>query len=395
LTNWQEMEHKYYMPTYRRTPLTIVRGQGARVWDENDKEYLDFVAGWAVNSLGHCHPTVVDAVTEQVKILIQASNSFYTIPQLKLSELLVQNSCLDKVFLCNSGAEATEGAVKLARRHGHLHLGGAYEVITATGSFHGRTLAMVSASGQSKFQQPYIPLPSGFVNVEYNNIKAIKAAIGSQTCAVMLEPVQGEGGVNLPDDNYLKAVQELCHQSGVLFILDEIQTGIGRTGSLFAYQQHSVEPDIMTLAKGMASGIPIGAILAKERASVFAPGEHGSTFGGNPVASAAGYATLKFIIDHDIVGNAGQMGKHLIAGLKSLKQRFHFITDVRGLGLLQAMEFDSDIARQLMLACLDSGLLINVLKDNAIRFMPPLIIGKDDIDRALAIIEKALSGIKS
>ncbi|MCJ7763857.1 MAG: aspartate aminotransferase family protein [Dehalococcoidales bacterium] len=395
MNDWQEMEHKYYMPTYKRTPLTIVRGQGARVWDENNKEYLDFVAGWAVNSLGHCHPAVVDTVTEQVKTLIQASNNFYTIPQLKLAELLVQNSCLDKVFLCNSGAEAAEGAVKLARRYGHLYLGGAYEVITATGSFHGRTLAMVSASGQSKFQQPYIPLPSGFINVEYNNIGAIKTAINSQTCAVMLEPVQGEGGVNLPDDNYLKAVQELCRQTGILFILDEVQTGIGRTGNLFAYQQFGVEPDIMTLAKGLASGIPIGAILAKDRASVFATGEHGSTFGGNPVTCAAGYATLKFIIDHNIAGNAGQMGERLAAGLKRLEQKFRFVTDVRGLGLLQAMEFDSDIAQPLMLACLDGGLLVNVLKDNTIRFMPPLIISKEEVDRALAILEKALSGIKS
>jgi acetylornithine aminotransferase/acetylornithine/N-succinyldiaminopimelate aminotransferase len=211
----------------------------------------------------------------------------------------------------------------------------------------------------------------------------------------MLEPVQGEGGVNLPDDNYLKAVQELCRQTRILFILDEIQTGIGRTGNLFAYQQFSVEPDIMTLAKGLASGIPIGAILAKDRASVFAAGEHGSTFGGNPVTCAAGYATLKFIIDHDIAGNAGQMGKRLTAGLKSLKQKFRFVTDVRGLGLLQAMEFDSDIAKPLMLACLDGGLLVNVLKDNAVRFMPPLIISKEEVDRALAILEKALSGIKN
>jgi acetylornithine/N-succinyldiaminopimelate aminotransferase len=395
LNDWQEMERKYYMPTHKRTPLTIVRGQGTRVWDENNREYLDFVAGWAVNSLGHCHPAVVNAVTEQVKTLIQASNSFYTIPQLKLAKLLVQNSCLDKVFLCNSGAEAVEGAVKLARRYGHLHLGGAYEVITATGSFHGRTLAMVSASGQSKFQQPYIPLPSGFVNVEYNNIGVIKTAINSQTCAVMLEPVQGEGGVNLPDDNYLKAVQELCRQTGILFILDEIQTGIGRTGNLFAYQQFGVEPDIMTLAKGLASGIPIGAILAKDRASVFATGEHGSTFGGNPVTCAAGYATLKFIIDHNIACNAGQMGERLASGLKRLEQKSRFVSDVRGLGLLQAMEFDSDIAQPLMLACLDGGLLVNVLKDNAIRFMPPLIINKEEVDRALAILEKAMSGIKS
>ncbi len=394
MKNWQELEHKYYMPTFDRIPITLVKGQGARVWDENGREYLDFVAGWAVNSLGHCHPAVIAAVTEQVKTLIHTSNSYYTIPQLNLAELLVQNSCLDKVFLCNSGAEAAEGAVKLARRYGHLHLKGAYEVITTTGSFHGRTLAMVSASGQSKFQQPYIPLPSGFVNIEYNNIKAIEKAINNKTCAVMLEPIQGEGGVNMPDDNYLKAVQDLCKQKGLLFILDEIQTGIGRTGSLFAYEQYGVEPDIMTLAKGLASGIPIGAILAKDRASVFAAGEHGSTFGGNPLACAAGYATLKFIIDNKITENARQMGQNLSAGLKRLEQKFKFITDVRGRGLLQAMEFNSDIAQPLVMACLNGGLLVNKLKDNALRFMPPLIIGKDEIDEALGIIDKVLSNTK-
>ncbi len=392
--NWQELEHKYYMPTFERLPLTIVKGQGASVWGDDGREYLDFVAGWAANSLGHCHPVVVAAVAEQVKTLIHVSNSFYTIPQIKLAELLVQNSCLDKVFFCNSGAEATEGAVKLARRYGHLHLGGAYEVITTTGSFHGRTLAMVSASGQSKFQKPYVPLPSGFVNVEYNSVEAIKAATSDKVCAVMLEPVQGEGGVNVPDAGYLKAVQDWCQEKGILFILDEIQTGVGRLGSLFAYEQFSAQPDIMTLAKGLASGIPIGAILAKERASVFAPGEHGSTFGGNPLACAAGYATLKFIIECDIAENARQMGQYLAVGLKDLKQKFSFITDVRGLGLLQAMEFSTDIARQVVLSCLDNGLLVNKLKPNAIRFMPPLIIGTEEVDKALDILGKVLSGIK-
>jgi predicted acetylornithine/succinylornithine family transaminase len=383
------------MPTFKRVPVTLVKGQGARVWDDNGREYLDFTAGWAVNSLGHCHPSVVEAVTQQVKTLIHVSNSYYTIPQIKLAELLVQNSCLDKVFFCNSGAEATEGAVKLARRYGHLHLGGAYEVITATGSFHGRTLAMVSASGQPKFQKPYIPLPSGFINVEFNNIKAIEKAINEKTCAVMLEPIQGEGGVNLPDDNYLKAVSELCRQKGILLILDEIQTGIGRTGSLFAYEHYGIEPDVMTLAKGLASGIPIGAFLAKEKASVFTAGEHGSTFGGNPVACAAGYATLKFIIDNDITGNAGAMGQHLSASLEELKQKYNFITDVRGLGLLKAIEFSNNIALSLMQTCLENGLLVNKLKDNALRFIPPLIINKDEINEALGILDKALSGIKS
>ena len=383
------------MPTFKRVPLTIVKGQGAKVWDDKGREYLDFVAGWAVDSLGHCHPAVVAAVTEQVKTLIQASNSFYTVPQIKLAELLVQNSCLDKVFFCNSGAEATEGAVKLARRYGRLHLNGAYEVITTTGSFHGRTLAMTSASGQPKFQQPYIPLPSGFINVVYNNVEAIKAATSSKVCAVMSEPVQGEGGVNLPANDYLKKARDWCDQTGILLILDEIQTGIGRTGSLFAYQQYGVEPDIMTLAKGLASGIPIGAVLAKDRASVFTAGEHGSTFGGNPVACAAAYATLKFIIDQGISQNAKQMGQHLATGLNSLKQKFEFITDVRGLGLLQAIEFSSDIAQSLVMACLDGGLLVNKLKDNALRFMPPLIISREEVDTALDILDGVLSGIGS
>ena len=391
MSYWQELERKYYMRTVERLPVTLVRGQGARVWDEDGREYLDFIGGWAVNSLGHCHPVVVEAVVEQVHTLIQASNQFYTVPQVRLAELLVQNSCLDKVFFCNSGAEANEGAVKLARRYGKLNLNGAHEIITTIGSFHGRTLNMVAATGQPKFQQPYIPLPGGFINVEYNSIEAIKAATTSQTCAVMLELVQGEGGVNLPDDNYLTAVREWCDRKGILLILDEIQTGVGRMGILFAYQQLGMEPDIMTLAKGLASGIPIGAILANDRASVFTPGEHGSTFGGNPLACAAGYATLKFIIDNDIAGNASRIGRYLIDGLKGFKQKFQFITDVRGRGLLVALEFSSDISQSLVMACLDRGLLVNQLKPNALRFMPPLIIGNEEVDEALSILDKALS----
>ena len=393
MNHWQELEHKYFMTTVERIPVTLVRGQGARVWDEDDREYLDFVGGWAVDSLGHCHPVVVEAVTEQVQTLIQASNQFYTIPQIRLAELLVQNSCLDKVFFCNSGAEANEGAVKLARRYGKLYLNGAYEIITTFNSFHGRTLAMVAATGQAKFQQSYLPLPAGFVNVEYNSVDVIKAATNSQTCAVMLEPVQGEGGVNLPSDNYLTAVRRWCDQKGILLILDEIQTGMGRMGTLFAYEQYGIEPDIMTLAKGLASGIPIGAILAKDKASVFTPGEHGSTFGGNPVACAAGYATLKFIIDNDVAGKVKRVGQYLASGLEKLKQKFQFITDVRGRGLLLAMEFSSDIAHSAVMACLDRGLLVNQLKPNALRFMPPLIIGNEEVDEALGILDEALSTI--
>jgi len=394
MSNWQELERKYFMQTFSRVPVTLVKGEGTRVWDEDGREYLDFVAGWAVDTLGHCHPVVAEALTEQARTLIQTSNQFYTIPQLRLAELLVQNSCLDRVFFCNSGAEANEGAVKLARRYGKLKLNGAYKVITAMGSFHGRTLAMVAASGQSKFQQPYLPLPVGFVNVEYNSIEAIKTATTKQTCAVMLEPIQGEGGVNLPDDDYLPAVRAWCDQNGILLILDEIQTGLGRLGTLFAYEQSGIEPDIMTLAKGLGSGVPIGAILAKERASVFAVGEHGSTFGGNPLACAVGYATLKFILDNDIAGNAKSVGKYFIDGLEGLKQKFNIVTDVRGLGLLVAMEFSRDIAQSVLMACLDRGLLVNRLKPNALRFMPPLIIGNAEVDEAIGILDKALSSIR-
>ncbi len=391
MSNWQELEHKYMMHTVDRVPLTIVRGEGAQVWDEDGREYLDFVGGWAVNCLGHCHPAVVEAVTEQAHTLIQTSNQFYTIPQLRLAELLVQSSCLDKVFFCNSGAEANEGAVKLARRYGKLHLNGAYEVITAMNSFHGRTLAMTAATGQTKFQQSYLPLPVGFVNVEYNNIEAIKAATTNQTCAVMLEPIQGEGGVNLPDDDYLRAVRAWCDQKGILLILDEIQTGIGRIGTLFGYEQYGIEPDIMTLAKGLGSGIPIGAIMAKDEASVFVPGNHGSTFGGNPVTCAAAYATVKYVIDHDIAGNAKRVGQYLTKGLENLKQKFQFITEVRGRGLLVAMEFSSDIAGVALTACLERGLLVNRVKPNALRFIPPLIIGNKEVDGALDILDKALA----
>jgi acetylornithine/N-succinyldiaminopimelate aminotransferase len=391
MEKWQELEQKFYMRIIKRLPITLVRGEGARVWDTEGKEYLDFVAGSAVNSLGHCHPVVVKALTEQAKTLIHTSNLFYTIPQLQLAELLVDKSCLDRVFFCNSGAEANEGAIKLARRYGKLHLGGAYEIITTHGSFHGRTLATVAATGQDKHQQPYIPLPDGFVQAYYDDTEAIKAATSSRTCAVMVEPIQGEGGVNVPDDDYLKKVRAWCDEKGILLILDEIQTGIGRIGSLFGYEEYGVEPDIMTLAKGLAGGVPIGALLAKERASVFVPGDHGSTFGGNPLVCAVGVATLKFIIDNDIPAEVKKMGRYFVAGLERLKAKFDFITEIRGRGLLLALGFNDDIAEELVLACLKEGLLVNPVKPNALRFMPPLIITEKDIDEALDILETVLA----
>jgi acetylornithine/N-succinyldiaminopimelate aminotransferase len=393
--NWQELEQKLFLRTGNRVPVTLVRGQGALAWDDQGKEYLDFVGGWAVNSLGHCPPVVVKALEKQAKTLIQASNQFYTIPQIELAQLLIGHSCLDRVFFCNSGAEANEGAVKLSRRYGKLRLNGAYEVITTYSSFHGRTLAMTAATGQSKFQEPYIPLPEGFVNVEYNNVEVVKRATSKQTCAVILEPLQGEGGVNVPDDDYLKKVQSWCWEKGILFILDEIQTGIGRTGTLFAYEQYGVEPDIMTLAKGLGSGVPIGALLAKENVSVFSPGEHGSTFGGNPLVCAAAHATLKYIIDHNIPAQVKRVGNYFLTRLESLKQRFDFIAGVRGRGLLIALELDQEIAEKLVLACIDKGLLVNKVKPNALRFMPPLIITEKEVDKAIGILEDALGEIQN
>jgi len=393
MTNWQELDSKYYMQTIVRIPVTLVKGEGVRVWDDKGNEYLDFVNGLAVNCLGHCHPVVVDAVTTQARTLMQTSLWYYTIPMLRLAKLLVENSCLDRVFICNSGLEANEGAVKLARRYGHLKLNGAYEVITTTGSFHGRSLAMTAASGQHKMHEPYIPLPVGFINVANNDIEAIKSATTEKTCAVMLEPIQAEGGVNVPDDDYLKKVREWCDSQGILLILDEIQTGIGRLGTLFGYELYGIEPDIMTLAKGLGGGIPIGALLAKEKASAFTVGDHNATFGGNPVTSATAYATLKYIIENDIVGNARKVGQYLVNGLESLKKKYKFVIEVRGRGLLLAMEFSSDIGQDVVMACLERGLLINRLKPNAVRFIPPLIISNKEVDRALDILDKALSSL--
>lgn len=390
IVNWQEIEQRLFMNTFKRLPVTLVRGQGARAWDDKGKRYLDFVGGWAVNSLGHCHPVVVKALTEQAQTLIQASNQFYTIPQIQLAELLIANSCLDRVFFCNSGTEANEGAVKLARRYGKLRLNGAYEIITTYRSFHGRTLAMVAATGQDKFQEPYIPLPDGFINVDYNDIDAIKLATNDQTCAVMVESIQGEGGVNVPNESYLSEIRTWCDEKGILLILDEVQTGIGRTGALFSYERFNVEPDIMTLAKGLGSGVPIGALLAKEAASVFTPGQHGTTFGGNPLVCSASLAALKFIINNDISGKVKGLERYFITGLEQVKAKFGSVIEIRGCGLLLALGFDSNIANDVVLACLEKGLLVSKVRPDALRFMPPLIITEGDIDEALNILEEVL-----
>ena len=390
---WISIEQKYYAQTVRRQPVVLVRGQGTRVWDADGKEYLDFVAGWAVDNLGHSHPVITQAIVEQAGTLIQTSNQFYTVPQLMLAELLIDNSCLDRVFFGNSGAEANEGALKLARRYGKLNRDGAYEVITAFNSFHGRTMATVAATGQPQMQEAFQPLLPGFVHVDFNDVEAIMNATTDKTAAVMLEPVQGEGGVNIPDDDYLQRVREWCDRNGLLLILDEIQTGMGRLGSLFGYQEYGVEPDVITLAKGLGYGVPIGAFMSKEAAMALVPGDHGSTFGGNALTTAAAYAGTKFLIDNDIPAQVKILETHLLDRLNQLKARFSFITEVRGKGLLAAIYFDSDISGQVLTLANQAGLLLNGVRPNAVRFMPPLTVTAEEIDEAMGRLEEALKQI--
>ncbi len=390
-TDWMALEKQYYMFTVRRQPVVIVRGEGTRVWDVNNKEYLDFTAGWAVNNLGHCHPAVSQGIVQQATTLMQTSNQFYTIPQLKLAQLLVENSCLDKVFFANSGAEANEGAVKLARKYAKKNRNGAYEIITAYNSFHGRTLGMVAATGQPHYQANWQPLTPGFVHVDFNDVEAIIAATNERTAAVMLEPVQGEGGVNVPSDGYLRQVREWCDCQGLLLILDEIQTGMGRLGTLFGYEQYGVEPDVMTLAKGLGGGVPIGAFMSKDGCMSLEPGDHGSTFGGNPLTCAAAYASAKFMIDNDVLANATAMGRRLMNSLEGTKSRFSFVTGARGKGLLVALEFNQDISGNLLSLCNEERLLLNAVKPNAVRFMPPLTITAEEMDEGIGRLEAALA----
>ena len=389
--DWMEMEKRYYMYTVRRQPVVIVRGEGTRAWDVDGKEYLDFCAGWAVNNLGHCHPAITEAIVEQASTLLQTSNQFYTTPQLKLAQLLVENSALDKVFFGNSGAEALEGAVKLARKYGRRNRDGTYEIITAYNSFHGRTLTMLAATGQPHYQEPFQPMTPGFVHVDYDNVEAIMEATTERTAAILLEPVQGEGGVNVPADDYLERVREWCDREGLLLVLDEVQTGMGRLGTLFGYQQFGAEPDVMALAKGLGGGVPIGAFMSKDGCMALEPGDHGSTFGGNALTCAASYASSRYIIENDLPSNARAMGERLMAGLNELKSRFDILTDVRGRGLLVALEFAEEISSKMVSLCNGEGLLLNAVRPNAVRFMPPLNVTSQEVDGAISRVEGALN----
>ncbi len=381
------------MNTYKRFPVVITEGAGAKLWDINGREYLDFVAGIAVCSLGHSHPQVVVAVKEQLDKLIHVSNLYYTQPQTQLAELLVKNSFADKVFFCNSGAEANEAAIKLARKYAHENMGTErFELITMKDSFHGRTMATITATGQEKFQFGFTPLLAGFTYVPFNDLKALENAISDKTCGVLLEPIQGEGGVNIPDENYLAEVREICNRYGILLILDEVQTGIGRTGKLFAYEHSGIKPDIMTLAKALGNGLPVGAMLAKDKiAKAFVPGNHASTFGGNPLAMVAAIAVLRTILQENVLENCRKVGEYFLLQLKKLQQKYKIITEVRGKGLMLALKLDIEAA-DIVNECLHQGLLINSTGGKILRFVPPLIITTHDVDRAIEVLDRVMEG---
>ncbi len=386
-----EESSAYLVNTYKRFPILLRKGRGMKVWSSEGKEYLDFVGGIAVNVLGHCHPQVVMAIQKQAQRLMHVSNYFHIEQQTKLAKLLCENSFAQKVFFCNSGTEAVEAAIKLARKFAKEQIGPErFEIITALNSFHGRTLGALSATGQEKFKKGFEPLLPGFVHVTYDDPDAIRAAIGQNTCAVMLEPIQGEAGVRVPSPGYLKEVRRICDDAGILLILDEVQTGMGRTGEFLAYKSSGITPDILTLAKGLANGMPIGAVLTTDKvATAFGPGDHGSTFGGNPLACAAALATVETLLADDLLlDQCRRMGNYLLKKLEYLKKEFpSVIVEVRGAGLLAAMEITRECS-PIVSACLERGLLINCTAGNVLRFMPPLIVEPEDIDRMTEIVEQ-------
>jgi predicted acetylornithine/succinylornithine family transaminase len=367
-----------------------------KVWSSDGKEYIDFVGGVATNCLGHCHPKVVIAIQKQAQRLIHVSNYYHIEPQIRLAKMLVEHSFADKVFFCNSGAEANEAAIKLSRRYFRTHLGqDKFEIISAANSFHGRTLATLTATGQDKFKVGFDPLVPGFRHVPFNDIEALRSAITQETCAVLLEPIQGEGGVQMPDADYLKQVRKLCDNNNVLLILDEVQTGIGRTGKLFAHELYGMTPDIMTLAKGLGGGVPIGAMLATDKvAAAFQPGTHGSTFGGNPLVCTAAITTLDVLLeDGFILDQCRRMGKYFKKRLEELKKEFpEIVTEIRGTGLLIGMELARDGA-PVVKACMDRGVLINCTAGNVLRFMPPLIVTEKEIDLLYDILEQVFDSL--
>lgn len=394
----------YVMKTYARYAITLARGEGCRVWDTDGREYLDFVAGIATCTLGHAHPAMVQAVTQQIHTLHHVSNLYYTHAQGELAKWLVQHSCADRAFFCNSGAEANEGAIKLARKYAHTVLNiDDPVIITAHASFHGRTLATITATGQPKYQKGFSPLVPGFYYVPYNDLAAIAQAIAEldqrerRVAAIMLEALQGEGGVRPGDQTYFQRIRDICDEKGILLICDEVQVGMGRSGQLWGYENLGIEPDIFTSAKGLGGGIPIGALLCKERCNVFQPGDHASTFGGNPFACAVALAVCHTLEQEHLLDNVQQRGEQLRAGLRAIAEKYpHLIADVRGWGLINGLELNADVemtAPDVVRICIENGVLLVPAGPKVVRFVPPLMVSAAEVDRALQSVEQALASV--
>lgn len=395
MTQWRERADKVLFQTYGRFPLTFVKGEGARLWDDTGRCFLDLVGGLAVCNVGHCHPKVVRAIQEQAARLIHVSNFYYHPPMVELAERLVELSFAQRVFFCNSGAEANEGAIKLARKVAKDRgMGERFEVITMEGSFHGRTLATLTATAQEKYQKGFEPLVDGFKYVPFGDLQAVEKALSPRTCAVMVEPIQGEGGVRPAPPGFLAGLRELCDKEGILLILDEVQTGMGRTGQLFAYQADGVAPHVMTLAKGIAGGLPMGVLLAEEPvASSFTPGTHASTFGGNPVASAAALAVLSILVEDGLLEQMAPVAEGLKKGLEALAGKYpELVVDVRGRGLMLGMEL-REPCRPFVEACMAKGVLVNCTVEKVIRLVPPLVITLEDVEEALEVMEKSMQEV--
>lgn len=377
----------YIMPTYTKHPLIFVKGKGSRLWDIHNKLYLDFFPGWGVCNLGHCHPKVMQAVRDQVSKLIFIPNNYYHLNQVKLAKELVFWSYPAKAFFCNSGAEAIEAAIKFSRKFGQ----GRYEIITFLNSFHGRTLGALAATGQEKYRSGFQPLPEGFKSVNFNDLGAVTSAITDKTVAIMLELIQGEGGINVAQRDFVTQLRKICDEKNLLLIIDEIQTGLGRTGKLFCYQHYGITPDIVTLAKALGGGLPIGAILVKkELADTLGPGMHASTFGGGPVVCKAALAVLKAIQEEKLLSNAQKLSGYLFLKLNELKNKYPVIKEIRGMGLMVGMELDSE-GKPLVEQCMEKGLLINCTQGKVLRLMPALNITKKEVDRAITILEEVIA----
>jgi acetylornithine aminotransferase/acetylornithine/N-succinyldiaminopimelate aminotransferase len=391
-----EWSDRYLFRTYRRAPVAFVRGQGVRLWDLRGREYLDFVAGIATSSLGHAHPDLVRTLCDQASRYLHVSNLYHIPEQARAAKRLAELSGLDRVFFCNSGAEAVEAAIKLARRWGRGVRGpDVYEIVAMEGSFHGRTLGALAATGTPRYWQGFEPLPPGFRFVPYDDLGAVADAITERTCAVLVEPVQGEGGVVTPSPGYLRDLEALCRERGVLLVLDEVQTGIGRTGAMFAFQREGVQPDVVTLGKGLAGGVPVGAVLAREDvAGHLGPGDHGSTFGGNPLACAAVCTVLEVVERDGLLENARRTGDRLLQGLRALAERDPRIESVRGVGLLVATDLRVEAA-QVVEAALGEGLLVNAVRPHTLRLCPPLVVSEAEVDEAVARLGRALGKVQA